>query len=87
MEDSNLRRRLVKFASTTASTCCSPTSGTSTARQKTIRDFETTFLKAFYAYAKSNNRRLTQLEDNQAAIRSRLGTLEGRVTETERRLN
>ena len=54
---------------------------------ETIRDVETKLLKAFYGFAESNNKRVIQIESDQAAIRSRLGTLEDRVLEVEKRLN
>jgi chromosome segregation ATPase len=44
-------------------------------------------LKAFYNIAESSNKRLTQIEDDGAAIRSRLATLNDRLLEVEKRLN
>jgi hypothetical protein len=52
-----------------------------------ITDGETRLLKAFYGYAESNQKRMVEVEGNEAALRSRLGTLEGRVLEVEKRLN
>jgi hypothetical protein len=52
-----------------------------------ITDGETRLLKAFYGFAESNQKRMVELEGNEAAIRSRLGTLEGRLLEVEKRLN
>ena|ERR1700733_7527307 len=52
-----------------------------------ISDSETRLLKAFYTYAQATNQRVTELEGNEAAIRSRLATLEDRILEVERRLN
>jgi hypothetical protein len=52
-----------------------------------IRDVETKLLNAFYGYAKSNDRRVLEVEGNEAVLRSRLATLETRVTEIEGRLN
>ena len=52
-----------------------------------IRDVETKLLSAFYGYAKSNDRRVLEVEGNEAILRSRLATLETRVTEIEGRLN
>lgn len=54
---------------------------------ETIRDVETKLLKAFYSFGESNNKRVMELEGNEAAIRSRLGTLEDRLLEVEKRLN
>jgi hypothetical protein len=50
-------------------------------------DLKTERLKGFYAYATGNNKRVTEIEGNQAAFISRLGTLEDRMLECERRLN
>ena len=52
-----------------------------------IRDVETKLLNAFYGYAKSNDKRVLEAEGNEAVLRSRLATLETRVTEIEGRLN
>ena len=54
---------------------------------ETIRDVQTELLKAFYNFGQSNNKRMTELEGNEAAIRSRLGTIEDRLMEVEKRLN
>ena len=52
-----------------------------------LRDVETKLLNAFYGYAKSNDKRVLEAEANEAVLRSRLATLETRVTEIEGRLN
>ena len=52
-----------------------------------ITDSETRILKAFYSFAQSNSKRMTELEGNESAIRSRIGTIEDRLMEVERRLN
>ncbi len=52
-----------------------------------IADSQTEVLKAFYNFAQTNQKRMVELEGNEAAIRSRIGTLEGRVLEIEKRLN
>ena len=52
-----------------------------------IRDVETKLLNAFYGYAKSNDRRVLEVEGNEVVLRSRLATPETRVTEIEGRLN
>jgi hypothetical protein len=55
--------------------------------KETIRDSQTEMLKAFYNFSESNNKRLTQSEGNELADRSRIETLERRVTDLEKRLN
>ena len=52
-----------------------------------LRDVETKLLNAFYGYAKSNDKRVLETEGNEAVLRSRLATLETRVTKIEGRLN
>ena len=52
-----------------------------------IRDSQTEMLKAFYNFAESNNKRVAQNEVNEVANRSRIDTLERRLTEVEKRLN
>ena len=52
-----------------------------------ITERETSLLNAFYSFAAGNNKRVVELEGNEAAIRSRLGTLEDRMLQVERRLN
>ncbi|HVW85491.1 MAG TPA: hypothetical protein VHB50_12460 [Bryobacteraceae bacterium] len=52
-----------------------------------IHDAQTALLTAFYSYAQGNNKRVTELEGNEGAFRSRLATLEDRMLEVERRLN
>jgi hypothetical protein len=51
---------------------------------KAVRDSRTELLKAFYSFAKSN--RLSQLEGNQGALITRIGTLEDRMTDLERKV-
>jgi hypothetical protein len=51
-----------------------------------LRDSRTELLKAFYSFTESNRQRLSQLEANQGALITRIGTLEGRMTELERRV-
>lgn len=55
--------------------------------KETLRDSQTEILKAFYTFAESNNKRLTAVEGNEAAMRSRLATIEDRLLEVEKRLN
>ena len=52
-----------------------------------LRDIETKLLNAFYGYAKSNDRRVLETEGNEAVLRSRLATLETRLTDVAHRLN
>ena len=52
-----------------------------------IRDTETRLLNAFYSYAEGNNKRVSQLESNDVGVVNRLGSLENRVLEIEKRLN
>jgi hypothetical protein len=52
-----------------------------------VRDVETKLLNAFYGYAKSNDKRVLEVEGNEAVLRSRVATLETRVTDLEQRLN
>lgn len=55
--------------------------------KETLRDIQTEMLKAFYNFAETNNKRVAQNEVNEIANRSRIETLERRVTELEQRLN
>ena len=50
-----------------------------------FRDSQTELLKAFYSFTESNRQRVAQLEGNQGALITRIGTLEDRVTELERK--
>jgi chromosome segregation ATPase len=52
-----------------------------------IGDSETRLLRAFYDFAQSNQKRMMELEGNEAAIRSRLATVEDRLLQVEKRLN
>ena len=52
-----------------------------------VRDTETKLLQAFYGYAKSNDTRVLEVEANEAVLRSRVSTIESRLTEVEKRLN
>jgi uncharacterized coiled-coil protein SlyX len=51
-----------------------------------LRDSQTELLKAFYSFTESNRQRVSQLEGNQGALITRIGTLEDRMTELERRV-
>ena len=52
-----------------------------------LRDIETKLLNAFYGYAKSNDKRVLETEGNEGVLRSRVATLETRLTDVEHRLN
>src|SRR5208283_432176 len=52
-----------------------------------ISDSETRLLKAFYDFAQSNQKRMTEVEVNEFAMRSRLATIEDRLLQVEKRLN
>jgi hypothetical protein len=51
-----------------------------------FRDSQTELLKAFYSFTESNRQRVSQLEGNQASLITRVGTLEDRLTNLERKL-
>ena len=52
-----------------------------------ISDSETKLLQAFYTYAESNQKRVAAIEMESAGLKSRLSTIEDRLTEVEKRLN
>ena len=52
-----------------------------------ISDSETRLLKAFYDFAQSNQKRMSDLETSDSGMRSRLATIEDRLLEVEKRLN
>ena len=52
-----------------------------------IADSETKLLKAFYTFAESNQTRVATIETESAAVRKRVGSLEERVLELERKVN
>jgi len=54
---------------------------------ETIRDAQTEVRKAFYSFAESNRQRVAQLEGNQGALTTRVGVLEDRMLEIERKIN
>ena len=55
--------------------------------KEVVRDSKTEMLKAFYSFAQSNSKRVVELEGNEAALRGRLGIIEDRLLEVEKRLN
>jgi hypothetical protein len=52
-----------------------------------VQDAETRVLNAFYGFAQTNQKRMTLLEGTDSNMVSRLGTIESRVLEIEKRLN
>jgi uncharacterized protein YdhG (YjbR/CyaY superfamily) len=52
-----------------------------------IADSETRLLKAFYTFAESNQTRLAVIETDSDAVKKRVGILEERVLELERKVN
>ena len=55
--------------------------------QEAIHDAETRLLKAFYSYAEAAQKHFADLDQASVSFRERLGTLEGRILEIEKRLN
>src|SRR5580704_7534040 len=54
--------------------------------KESMRDMQTELLKVFYNFGVSNSKRLVEIEGNEASMRSRLATIEDRLTELERRV-
>ncbi len=52
-----------------------------------IHDAETRLLKAFYAYAEAAQKHFAGLDHADSSLRDRLGSLETRMIEIEKRLN
>ena len=52
-----------------------------------VHDSETRLLQAFYGFAEATNKRFNQIDGNVGIFLNRLGTLESRVLELEKRLN
>jgi len=52
-----------------------------------IHDSETRLLQAFYGYAEATNKRFNQIDGNIGIFLNRLGTVESRLLEVEKRLN
>ena len=55
--------------------------------KETMRDGQTELLKVFYSFAESNQARLTETERESAALKDRIGILERRLTDVERKVN
>ncbi|MCZ6752785.1 MAG: hypothetical protein O7E51_13285 [Acidobacteria bacterium] len=52
-----------------------------------IHDMETRILRAFYAYTEATQKHLADLDRSDGSMRDRMGTLEVRITEIEKRIN
>jgi len=52
-----------------------------------MADSETNLLKAFYSFAEANQARVTDTERESAALKERVGILERRLTDVERKVN
>jgi hypothetical protein len=52
-----------------------------------FRDMRTEMLKAFYAFAETNQARLTATERETAALKERMSMMESRLIQVEKRLN
>jgi hypothetical protein len=52
-----------------------------------FRDMQTEMLKAFYAFAETNQARLTATERDTAALKERVSMMESRLIQVEKRLN
>lgn len=57
------------------------------ALREQISGTETKLLRAFYDFAKANQHRVSELEGSDATLTRRIGSIEGRLLEVERRLN
>lgn len=55
--------------------------------KETMRDSQTELLKAFYSFTESNRHRVSQVEGGQANLTTRVGVLEDRMLELERKVN
>jgi chromosome segregation ATPase len=52
-----------------------------------IDDLKTELLSAFYAFAKSDQKRIAHVEGDHAALNSRIATIEERLLTVEQKLN
>jgi hypothetical protein len=55
--------------------------------EQLVHDSETRIFQAFYGYAEATNKRFNQVDGNVAIFLNRLGTVESRLLEVEKRLN
>src|ERR1017187_858411 len=55
--------------------------------KETLRDNETKLLKAFYTFAESNQARLASIETESDAVKKRVGLIEERLLQLERKVN
>jgi tRNA A37 N6-isopentenylltransferase MiaA len=53
---------------------------------ETVRDTETNLLRAFFGYAETTQKHLTDLDRSDSGLRERLATVEDRLLEVEKRL-
>jgi hypothetical protein len=54
---------------------------------ETFRDMQTELLKAIYAIAETNQKRLTEAERDAAGLKERMAIMESRLIQVEKRLN
>jgi hypothetical protein len=54
---------------------------------ETMRAMQAELFKAFYGFTESNRHRVGQVETSQAALITRIGVLEDRMLELERKVN
>jgi hypothetical protein len=54
--------------------------------REAIRDTETNLLRAFFGYAETTQKHLTDLDRSDSGLRERLATVEDRLLEVEKRL-
>ena len=55
--------------------------------KEAFRDGQTKLLKAFYSFAQTNQQRLSTVDVTTTGLLARLGTVEARLLEVEKRLN
>ena len=55
--------------------------------KEAFRDGQTELLKAFYSFAQTTQKRLTEVEREAAGLKERLAIVEERLTDVERKLN
>ncbi len=55
--------------------------------QEAVHDSETRLLKAFYSYAEAAQKHFVDLERSDLSLRERMGIMDARITDLERRLN
>jgi hypothetical protein len=55
--------------------------------KESMRDSQTEFLNAFYGFTQSTDLKISNGESNDANLKERLGVVERRLTELERKVN